>query len=315
MTKDYMADNHIFADAFNYFIYDGKQVIKPEKIHSLDTTMISVPYGADGVGVPAQKYRDMLKGLNVKQDDSAVYLLLGIENQSDIHYAMPVKNMVYDALQYAAQVEKAAKAHREILKVKDKDKQDKQPTSGEYLTGFYKEDRLLPVITLVVYFGPEIWDGPTSLHEMFSVDEAEILSLVPDYKLNLIAPANMTKDEMDRLTTDLREVLLFIKYSKDKTRLAELMKADERFKSLDHKAVRVINAVTNLNVKVKESESEVNMCIAIDEMCEDARTEEKMEIALRMLKKGDFSYEQISEITLLPIEKLKVLKEREVYSI
>ncbi|MEE1243638.1 MAG: transposase, partial [Frisingicoccus sp.] len=27
ITKDYMADNHIFADAFNYLIYNGEQVI------------------------------------------------------------------------------------------------------------------------------------------------------------------------------------------------------------------------------------------------------------------------------------------------
>ena len=25
---------------------------------------------------------------------------MGIENQSDIHYAMPVKNIIYDAMEY-----------------------------------------------------------------------------------------------------------------------------------------------------------------------------------------------------------------------
>lgn len=31
VSGDYMADNEHFADAFNYFIYDGEKVIKPEK--------------------------------------------------------------------------------------------------------------------------------------------------------------------------------------------------------------------------------------------------------------------------------------------
>ena len=81
-----MADSHIFADAFNYLIYNGEQVIHPEDLHTLDTTAIAVPYGADGVGVPVQKYRDELKYLNVKTDESSVYLILGIENQI---YIMP----------------------------------------------------------------------------------------------------------------------------------------------------------------------------------------------------------------------------------
>ena len=31
VSGDDMADNEHFADAFNYFIYDGEKVIKPEK--------------------------------------------------------------------------------------------------------------------------------------------------------------------------------------------------------------------------------------------------------------------------------------------
>ena len=30
ITKEYMQDNEIFADAFNYYLYNGEQVIKPE---------------------------------------------------------------------------------------------------------------------------------------------------------------------------------------------------------------------------------------------------------------------------------------------
>lgn len=113
VTKDYTNDSRIFADAFNQLIYKGEEVIRPEKLKPLDTTVIGVPYGADGVGIPTQKFRDSLKYLTSMKDDNIVYLLLGIENQTEVHYAMPVKDMLYDALQYAEQVEKAAKSHRE----------------------------------------------------------------------------------------------------------------------------------------------------------------------------------------------------------
>ena len=61
-----------------------------------------------------------------------VYLLLGIESQSEVHYAMPVRNMVYDALQYAAQVEEAARSHREARKAGDSGELAKKPTAGEW---------------------------------------------------------------------------------------------------------------------------------------------------------------------------------------
>lgn len=71
--------------------------------------------------------------------------ILGIENQSNVHYAMPVRNMLYDAMQFSSQVEASALSHRK--------EHDNKPTADEFLSGWYKEDRLLPVITLVIYFG------------------------------------------------------------------------------------------------------------------------------------------------------------------
>lgn len=85
ITKDYMNDHYIFADAFNYFLYGGEQVIMPEQLHSLDTTVIGVPYGADDAGAPVQKYRDGMKILSGMTDDKAVYLFLGVELQAEVH--------------------------------------------------------------------------------------------------------------------------------------------------------------------------------------------------------------------------------------
>ena len=45
------------------------------------------------------------------EKNDAVYVILGIENQSHVHYAMPVKNMLYDAMEYANQVKKVANGY------------------------------------------------------------------------------------------------------------------------------------------------------------------------------------------------------------
>ena len=318
-TKDYMKENTVFADAFNKFIYKGEQVIKPENLKPLDTDITTIPYGADGAGIPSQRYRDVLKSATAMEDDNIVYLLLGIESQSEVHHAMPVRNMVYDALQYAAQVEEAARSHREARKAGEPKELAKKPDSGEYLSGFYREDRLIPVITLAVYFGAGEWDGPMSLHEMLSVQNPEILSYVSDYKLNLIAPEHMSDEEIDQFQTSLREVMLFIKHSKDRTKLNEMVQKDDRFKNMDRSAARVVSSVTGVEFKEDEEEEKVDMCQALKEMMEEANSEgmqvgrqegaleKAKETAKRMLNKGRFSYEEIAELTSLTVEEVQEL--------
>lgn len=42
VTKEYMRENAIFADAFNYLIYGGKKVIDPAGLTEIDTAASAV---------------------------------------------------------------------------------------------------------------------------------------------------------------------------------------------------------------------------------------------------------------------------------
>ncbi|MBE5866711.1 MAG: transposase [Lachnospiraceae bacterium] len=334
-TKDYVKDNRVFADAFNQMIYQGEQVIKPEKLRPMDTALPGIVYGADGtqVKLPVQKFRDGIKCLAAMEDDSAAYLILGIENQSEVHYAMPVRDMLYDALQYMSQVELIAERHemaRKLAKATNLPhergksgksvKSQKTPNAGEFLSSFYKEDRLCPVITVVVHFGTESWDGARSLHEMLEVKDPKLLAFVPDYKLNLLSPADMTDQELNRFTSSLREVMLFIKYANDKDKLKDMLQQDEGFQHLDSKALNVINTVTGAEIEFsRKEEDEVMMCQAMREIREDfrreglaegraeGRAEKQKIIVFRMLERGKDSYEEIAELTEMPLDEVKRL--------
>lgn len=107
------------------------------------------------------------------------------------HYAMPVRNALYDALKYAGQVTKTAQKHRA-------EKDWKSRTNDEFLSRFYREDRLIPVATLVIYFRPTPWDGPRTLYEMFGERPSEVMKYVSDYRMHLIEPAALSEDEMSR---------------------------------------------------------------------------------------------------------------------
>ena len=282
ITKEYMQDPVIFADVFNKFLYHGKQVIRPESLIEMDSAEVVVPYGEGKAGVPEQKYRDALKLMMT--DGNIAYCILGCEDQSRVHYAMPVKNMLYDSMQYARQVTKAAKSHRQ--------EKEHKPSSGEFLGGFYKTDRLIPVVTLVIYWGPDRWDGPLSLKEMYAAADDAIMQYVPDYKINLIAPEQMSDDEIKEFKSSLKEVMLYIKYSKDKAKLQEIAQEDPNFLSMDRQAAEVINVTTNSRLKYPEGKETINMCLAIEEMRNESRLEGEIKGAVETCKNFNKTLEE-----------------------
>lgn len=61
------------------------------------------------------------------------FVVYGVENQDTIHYAMPLRTMIYDGLGYL-------KEYREISRSNRTDRSLK--TQEEFLSGMRKEDRL-----------------------------------------------------------------------------------------------------------------------------------------------------------------------------
>ena len=131
-AKAYLSDKKRFADAFNFSIYDGKDIIQADNLKELDTAVIALPYGIEAK-TSVQKYRDLLKLYTAMQDERAIYLILGLEIQTLVHYAMPVRAMLYDALNYARQVTEATTSYRKKSKEENSSLQYTL-TSEEYLS-------------------------------------------------------------------------------------------------------------------------------------------------------------------------------------
>ena len=134
------------------------------------------------------------------------------------------------------------------------------------------EDRLIPSITVTIFFGSEEWDGPLSLFDMMDVSDPDVLACMDNYHVRLIAPAQMTDEEIMKFQSSLREVMLFIKYSKDKENLSRVLAANERrFREVERRAADVIEAITNSGIKYDEEDEVVNVCQAIQEMRKEER--------------------------------------------
>ena len=264
--KKYLSDNAIFADAFNYLVYGGKQVIKAAELREIDTTELAVPYG-NSAKAPVQKYRDILKLWNAMMDDDAIYVILGAELQDKVHYGMPVKDGLYDMLGYSKQIEEIRRSYRKqgeentgeisaedgTLKIK--------LTSEEFLSGLRKGDKLIPIITAVVYFGDTPWDGPRSLHDMLDFRNDAIKSYVPDYKLNIISPADMEDEEFAKFSTDLGFAMEVIKHqSSDADEVIERT----NHRKIDRDTALFLNTAVKLNLEYEEETGGVDMCKAME---------------------------------------------------
>lgn len=299
MGKWYMSDNAIFADAFNFLLYDGEQVIKPEELREVDTTEIALPYG-NNARLTVQKYRDLKKIWAAKQDNEAVYVLLCDELQSKVHYAMPVKDMLYDAIDYAKQVEDARRSYQKTkdeageFSFEDGDLRIKL-TSEEFLSGFRKTDKLMPVITATVYFGADEWDGPLSLHEMMKVKDKRLLSVIPNYRVNLIAPARIDDADFEKFNTDLGIAMKVLKYQ---NRGADQLILDLNGRKVGRPTAEFLNVQAKLELAFEEpkGEGEVDMCKAmemrINSERKDATENNLLQNIKMMMKNAHFTLEQ-----------------------
>ena len=269
--KKYLSKNIFFADMFNYILYDGKAVIQPEKLRELDTTEIAIPYG-NGARVPVQKYRDLLKMWSAYMDDTAVYVMLGAELQGNTHYAMPVKKGLYDMLGYARQVDEARNSYKKKptdgdLYV-DNDALKIRLTSEEFLSGFRKGDKLIPIITVTVFLSDEEWDGPMDLHEMLDVKDKGLLKFIPNYPINLVAPANMSDKDFEKFHTDLGLALKVYKYLK--AGAVEVIEATNHEK-IDRDTAVFLNTTAKLGLEFDEKEDSIDMCKAMEDYTKKQR--------------------------------------------
>ncbi|MBP3593585.1 MAG: transposase [Lachnospiraceae bacterium] len=263
ITKRYMQDSARFADICNFFLYNGQQIIKPDDLVERDVTELALPKGHESAEA-VEKIRDILKGCCVKTANGVTYLIIGIENQNDTHYAMVVRNMLYDALNYSSQVGAVAKQHRK----------KKDVTGAEFLSGFAKEDKLVPVITLTIYWNTGSWDGARSLHELLDVSDRNILNYVSDYKLNLIVPEEI--EDFNKFETELGPLLEFINSAASGKKFTNAFETKRtRWESLSNEAIDLLNICLDAKLEIeKDLEKGVgNVCKGLEEFWEMVRAE------------------------------------------
>jgi len=178
--------------------------------------------------------------------------IYGSELQSEVHYAMPVKNGQYDMMNYAAQVEKKAQQNRAEKNLK---------SGAEYLSGLRKGDKLIPVITIVIYTGTEPWDGPLRLHDMLKFRDEEQKAFVPDYPLNIISAADLDDSEFTKFHTEIGYALKLLKHSgTDADKVIE----ERKHEKVSPETAFFLKGAANLDLDFEIEDGGVDMCASLE---------------------------------------------------
>ena len=239
INKRYLSDNRRYADLINGFVFHGEQAIVPDTLMDMDSQTGIWKENRYTKEVPAAgKSRGRGRGSRDLVRKAAIginFAVIGIEKQEEVHYLMPLRAMGYDAAEYERQAAGIGKEVRRLAGI----------SSAEFLSGFRKDSRLYPCITLVLYFGEE-WDGSRDLHGIINFKD------IPEKLGELVMGDNAYR----AMEEDAYDMIAIYANAKE---------------------------LTNVKASCRKK-GKINMCKALKEMIEDGKKEGKNRINSLNLK-------------------------------
>ena len=261
MVEKLLEDHEdVFADIVNVLLFNGERVISER---SLKETKLTSQYKAE-TGKLHEQERDVAK---YWIDGNARIALCGLENQTSEEKYMPLRVIGYDGVSYRQQLMKENKGNE-----------------------------IVPVVTLVLYYGTSRWSSPHNLKGVLDIND-KFKPFVNDYKANIFNIAFLDEEPVQKFTSDFRIVAdFFVQKRKNKSYEPSRQKithVDEVLKFL-----RAMTGDSRYEVEFSKEDKErgVNMCNVIDKVEKNGIEKGIFDIISRMLKKGK-SVQEIVDLT------------------
>ena len=164
----------VFADIVNAVVFGGREVVRPEDLTDAGTASQMKL----GDGLLHEQERDTAKFWHDREIRLALW---GLENMTEPERDLVLRAFSYDGAAYREQVNDRISARRM--------RRTPRP--------------VYPAITIVLYFGTRRWTAPKTLRECLEVDvPAELLELLPDYRLHVVELARLTPEQIEAFRSD-----------------------------------------------------------------------------------------------------------------
>ena len=271
--KQYLGNNRRFANLINTSVFKGKQKIDATSLEERDTTGLSVIVEGGKVLPYTQKYQDIMKEAVIKEDEKVISILIGIENQTYIDYLMPLRAMNYTVYNYNKQIrEREKETYRD---------------SDEFLSGVSKEVKLKPVFMVVLSWVQGPWKGPTNIKDLYEVNDEEIKEILPDFRIEVISPYEMSEEELDMYDKDLGRALRFVKRCGEAKEGKDILRdSDIEYEKVDRESALLLRELTGKDFEIADNEEEVNMLESMKRLFEVERVKGMEEGMSKGLMKG-----------------------------
>lgn len=280
----------IFADISNVLLYDGEDVIKENE---LETVTAKDTYTVE------QQIHEVERDVAKRWRHHSLHIsLIGLENQTDPDYKMPLRVICYDGASYRAQL------------------------NAE------ESKKTYPVITLVLYMGTEKhWTAPKQLTDCFKYDE-RLSKFINNYKINVVELAWLSDEQIMKFKTEFRNFVellrdtrlgrkpqyspIQLKHVHELLQLMRVMSGNDEYEQL---LKQTTNNLKQKKLKGDEITMKKIVSLGFDEARAEARAaglaegeaQEKFATAKRMLALGK-SLQDIMLITDLPMSKIQELQ-------
>ncbi|MFI3177762.1 MAG: Rpn family recombination-promoting nuclease/putative transposase, partial [Eubacteriales bacterium] len=177
-------------------------------------------------------------------------------------------------------------------------------TSGEFLGSFRKSDKLTPIITIVVYYGEEPWDGPHCLLDMMKDIPEEIKEVVSDYQMNLLQILH--EDSSKFRNKEIRQAMEYSQafMARDKEKVDALTKQGCVSKDTAYMIGSITKSKKLMTTLMKEEETgEVDMCKFFQDIMDEGRREMRWEAIQNIMDSLDISTNEAMDILKIPHEE------------
>ena len=212
LTEKILEDyNDVFADIVNGLIFQGKSVVKEEDLYQGG---VHSQYKAED-----SKLHELERDIQKHWSQGEIeFAMIGLENQTEAEELMPFRVFGYDGAGYRSQ----------LLK---------------------KVDKVVPVITMVLYFGTKTrWNKAKNIKSLMKIPPG-LEEYVNDFKIQVFEIAWLSEEEISRFKSDFKVVANFfvnkrknknyipndpteIKHVDEVLKLLAVMSGDRRYEEL-----------------------------------------------------------------------------------
>ncbi|MBR6056970.1 MAG: Rpn family recombination-promoting nuclease/putative transposase [Victivallales bacterium] len=306
-TKVMMKRREMFVDAFNILFRRAGITVDLDSLEERDPAL-TIPVNIGDQEGWVDRANDVAFEAVVRRIGETDCVMLCVENQSEVEHDMPLRNLITSGFQWWKYKTQLSKTNKKAKKLK----------KGDFLSGFLKNDRLPPVVIMVLYLGLEPWTGPSRFQEIVDAKIPEMRHFMADCPTNVVSLVDLTAEELSHMKSPLRILAKLLQTHGDKEAMLRVAREDPMFRDAPAIIFRVFNELTNSKLTIPRKKEHNNMCKALDDLKEEGRQlgHKESEAKIRRIEeKAKEKIRKVNDKAKAERDKAKAERDKAIHSL